>query len=118
MSQSVEEFWDDVRTARKEIAASVSKQKEQPHDVTYNRAGEVSGGTAWIISKKDRGTGMLAGTVSLANIMLAGQRLAENTHDLASDEQILAYKASEAGRKLEMDRANTARKNQYVGEAK
>ncbi len=102
MSQSVSEFWFDVKEARRQIAKEVEGSKEQPHDITFDRNGLVTGGTCWIVSQRNRDRNTVKGDVVLCGVMLAGQRLVESTHELATDEQIVALRNSHEKRAREI----------------
>lgn len=112
MSQSVSEFWAGVRDERDQIFASLQESEQQPKDAILDKAecrakACVSGfylGWCYIISIKNRDRGTLAGDMCEATINLAGQRIAEGTHRLATDEEIVDYKEQHKKRGVDLQR--------------
>lgn len=108
--QSVEEFWAEVRQRRDEIKTTIAKQKNQPDD-----------GTVYITSLRNRDRGTQAGDITLASIKLAGQRIAEGTHVISTDEEIEKHLERHAKRAEEINRMEIKRKQTYfvtgVGES-
>jgi len=70
-------FWANVHRQRKAITDAVATQEKQPKN-----------GGCWIVSINNPDRGITAGNVCETSIDIAGQRFAENTHALATDEQI------------------------------
>lgn len=115
MALSTQEWWHEVNEQAKELGVTVMAQAQQPHDVQYNhRNGLVVGGTCYIMSEKNRQQNITAGKVSLAPIKLAAQRMVEGGFRLATDEEILAYKAEEASRREDIARAEKTKRHQFV----
>lgn len=112
MSQSVSEFWFGVREERDIIFAALKESKEQPKDAVLDKQmcrtkACTSGfylGWCYITSIRNRDRGTLEGDICEANINLAGQRIAEGTHRLATDEEIKKHKADHAKRAVELKR--------------
>ena len=104
MAQTVQEFWMEVRAARAEISERIRQQVLQPRD-----------GTVYIVSIKKRGDHheIKAGRISACSIALAGQRLVEGSHDVATDAQIEKYLAEEKQKKAEIAKMEIARKQTF-----
>jgi hypothetical protein len=90
-------FWAKAQAARDTIFESLPRFKEQPHDAVLDRLEcqrrkQVTGfylGWCCLMALQPRGLGT---DFCQVDINLAGQRIAEGTHRLASDEEIKQYK--------------------------
>ena len=85
-------YWIEVNQTVGEIRADVARQTRQPRD----------GQEVYIVSVRRKGVdpAWKADVVSLAPLKLAAQRLVENSHRLATDEEIEAYEhVQKEGRK-------------------
>ena len=98
----VQQYFQEVRDERDTIFAAIQAQKEQPRGARLdtqmcrnkNLPTGFYTGSCYIISIKNRAAQIVEGNVCEATINLAGQRIAEQTHRLATDEEIRAYKAA------------------------
>jgi hypothetical protein len=97
-------FWFEVNQSRKEVYVAAQKQQQQPRGLVELVPGRQYRGSVYIISLKNREKQTLAGDVVEATIELAGQRISEGTHVLASDQQILDYKKAAADRGEDLKR--------------
>jgi hypothetical protein len=100
MQQTVSEFWMEANQFRGQISEAVKHQTKQPKN----------GGNCYIASVRNRYRGTEGGRVSEASIKLAGQRLAEGTHELATDDQIEAFVEQQLAQGILIDALETARK--------
>ena len=114
MSETVQAFWNEVKGSRDEIVNAIQSgnYKQQPRPRIVNGKVDMHTSTCYIISRKNRSAHTDAGVISEVNIALAGQRITEETHELANDDQIIAYKAAQAEAKKEIGRLEHARKSQ------
>lgn len=101
--QTVTEFWQEVKGFRDEIKASIAGSKAQPKD-----------GTCFIMSIKNRDRGTQANSMVQATIQLAGQRLCESTHRLATDAEIADYHKEHKQRAEDIHDAEVRKKLNYV----
>jgi hypothetical protein len=106
MSQTIQEFWAEVREARKEIELAIMNQAAQPHD----------GKSCFLVSKRDRKSApdLRSGVVVEATIHLAGKLLVEGSHELATDDQIATWHASQAEARKTIARLEATRKASFL----
>ena len=98
----VQQYFQEVRDERDLAFVAIQKQTEQPRGARLdtqmcrnkNLPTGFYTGSCYIISVKNRAAQIVEGNVCEATINLAGQRIAEQTHRLASDDEIRAYKAA------------------------
>jgi hypothetical protein len=89
----VPQFWADCRAASLELQAAKTKIPGQPSDPNL----------VYIQSKKDRKFPTVKVVTMLCGIKLAGQRICEETHELAPAEAISAFLEDAAKRKAEIE---------------
>lgn len=103
MAQSPQEFWTDVKEQRSIIRAAVEKSSLQPRD-----------GTCYISSVFNRDRGTSKGDVCLASINLAGQRVVEGTHQLATEDEIQKLLDNHKDRAREIAHLEIKRRQSFV----
>ena len=113
----VGQYFESVREERDIIFTALQQQsKEQPRGATLDKTecrkkGFTSGyydGWCYITSVKNRQAQTIEGSICEATINLAGQRIAEGTHRLATDEEIRAYKKASQERAADLKRSEAA----------
>jgi|HubBroStandDraft_6_1064221.scaffolds.fasta_scaffold884387_1 hypothetical protein len=120
------EFWQTTLENRDEIFAMLQKSKLQPRGsaidkVMCRQKGTTSGfyvGSCYIVSIKQhdlpKSSGWQAGDVIECDINLAGKRITEGSHVLASDDQIAAHLAKHKQREIELKRDIASRRAEDV----
>lgn len=100
------EFWAAVREEKAKIIALL----------TQGVAGQppVTDGVCYITSRKSRSKGVNPGAVTQANFFLAAQRIVEETHELATGEQIAAFVASQQAEASAIRARELSRRAQVV----
>lgn len=106
MSQ-ISEFWQGVHESRDEVRAALTNQSLQPRD-----------GTCYIMSLRSKMQNTLPGRISLAHIPMAGQRVAEGSHRLATDAEINEYLAEQVHVRQRLKVAELALKQTVVMDVK
>lgn len=94
MGINVQEFWEECKEVRKQIAAEVQRSDFQPKD-----------GSVYVTSLRNRSYGTIAGRVTLTTIKLAGQLMVEGTQRLSTAEEVAAHLAEHATRRNEIQGA-------------
>lgn len=74
-------FWSRVKEVRDWVVVTVPKCKLQPQ----------TGRTIYITSRRNWSKGTLGGHTVEATLKLGSQRIAEDTHELSSDDQIRTF---------------------------
>jgi len=99
------EFWTAVNEARATIRADISKtgHELQPRN-----------GTVFLMSLQNRVQRTVAGSVCEATIALAGQRVAEGSHRLATNEEISAHLKQQEAARENLTRLELQRKQTFV----
>jgi hypothetical protein len=92
----VRQFWGDVKQRLEEITP------KYPSGVVH------------LVSRHNREKNTTAGTICTANLVHAAECLVNNTHDLATPDQIQAYEHQQARKKQGIVQAEVAKKQQFV----
>lgn len=109
MAQSSQEFWADVRNERALLEKACNLSVLQPRN-----ANELCDGTVYMRSLRNRDRGTVAGDIVLMPIGLAGQRVAEGTHEICPDDAIEIFLGIHARRRREYLLAKQKENTQYV----
>src|SRR5579864_4704779 len=112
----IQYLWQVIREERDIAFAAIQQQKDQPRGAYLDKAecrkkGFPSGyyvGACYITSVKNRERGIEEGNVCEATINLAGVRIAEGTHRLSTDAEILQYKKAGVERGLDLKQREAA----------
>ena len=92
----VRQYWADVQAKIAEIAS------HYPDGVVH------------VISRHNREKNTTAGAVSTASLQLAAECLVNNTHDLASPDQITAYKKEQVEKRRQIQVHERSKKQEFV----
>lgn len=92
----VKQYWADVQVKVGEIAPSY------PEGIVY------------LISRHNREKNTTAGAVSTAALQLAAECLVNNTHDLATPEQITTYHKGQAEKRRQIQVHERSKKQEFV----
>ena len=92
----VRQYWADVQAKIAEIA------------------GHYPEGVVHIISRHNREKNTTAGAVSTSSLQLAAECLVNNTHDLASPEQIATYKKDQVEKRRQIQLHERSKKQEFV----
>ena len=92
----VKQYWADVQAKVGEIAT------HYPEGVVH------------VISRHNREKNTTAGAVSTTSLQLAAECLVNNTHDLASSEQITTYKRDQVEKRRQIQLHERSKKQEFV----
>ncbi len=92
----VRQYWADVQAKIAEIAT------HYPDGVVH------------VISRHNREKNTTAGAVSTASLQLAAECLVNNTHDLASPDQITTYKRDQVEKRRQIQLHERSKKQEFV----
>lgn len=109
MAQSSQEFWADVRHERALLEKACNEAVFQPKN-----ANDMCDGTVYMRSLRHRDRGTIAGDIVLMPIGLAGQRVAEGTHEICPDDAIEIFMGIHERRRREFLLAKQKENTQYV----
>ena len=87
-------FWYHVENKKQELVAAHLYRKaeyEATKDLASFKGQPTDGHTIFLVSKENLDKNSLAGSICRAQIRLASQRIIEQTHEVASAEQITAH---------------------------
>ncbi len=105
-------FWYKVKLAQTRLAVSLQKRELEGQPVysqenilqnEENPEKIIDNNVLYIVSKRHNDRGTRAGFVVLTTVHLAGQRIQEDTHEIASAEQIELYQSGQAKIKTEIE---------------
>lgn len=71
-------------------------------------------GVVHLISRHNREKNTTAGAVATASLQLAAECLVNNTHDLATHEQIATFKREQVEKRRQIQMTERAKKQEYV----
>lgn len=92
----VKQFWQDVVKKMQEISP------------------DHSDGVIYLVSRHNREKNTTAGMICTARVEHAAECLVNNTHDLATPEQIRAFKERQEGAKKQILNAEISKRQQFV----
>jgi hypothetical protein len=117
MGQTLREFWAEVRHNKAIILAACEKQAGQPK-VTVERdqytMKDEYHGDVYLTSVRNRDRNTEEGSIVIAQVNLAAQRIAEGTHRLSTDAEIEAFQAEHARRKDSALQAEVKKQTMYT----
>lgn len=102
--QTITEFWSQVKEERAAINAAFEKSKFQKN------AGR---GNCFITSVKNRQRGMEEGNVVMCTIQLAGQRIAEQSHRISTDDEIQFFMEAQKEARRDIITTERARRTTF-----
>lgn len=114
-----EEFWAEVKDKRTELTVSLKNKLlkgQPPHNaklVTRSGRKEFDNNALYLISKRNRDRGTFPGHIVLVPVELAGQRLIEETHEIATEEQINEFLQNQQEEANRIHLADISKKMQY-----
>ena len=105
MIQDSKLFWDECKIEVARVETACAKSEMQPRS-----------GSCYIISTRRRSDPpeIVAGRVSEASVKIAAQRIVEESHILATDDQVRAHLAAAAEQKKTMEATEAKNRNQIV----
>jgi len=99
------EFWAEVNAQQVAILSALEKEPG---------AHPINDGAVYIVSRRNREKNSVAGSVCLAAVRLAAQRIAENTHQLATAGNIKQFLQERAEDQERTEAIEVNRRAQFV----
>lgn len=110
MAESVKQYWRNVRAmaAKLDPEAAELDQNEVERELRVHL--ERSQKEIWLVSRNDDKTGGVAGKVASAHPWIAARWLKDQSHELATPDQVAAHKLELAQRKEQIEKDEADRK--------
>lgn len=102
----VKEYYQEVRKAVEELKQLLSTEPEGQPQASEN--------CVYLVSVKNRMAGTTPGSVVLADVYLAGKRIADGTHEVANASQIRQFLASRQAEAEKFNRLEVKKRQQFV----
>lgn len=110
MAKSVKDYWRSIRKIASELDPEAAARDTDELDAENRTHLERSGKEIWLISIANETIGTVAGSIISATPWVAARYLKEQTHVLATPEQVRGYKTELTGRKDQIEREEADRK--------
>jgi len=110
MAESIKQYWRSVRSIAASLDPEAAKLDHNEEEREMRVHLERSQKEIWLVSKHDDKTGSIAGKVVSAHPWIAARWLKEQSHELATSDQVAAYKVDLAQRKEQIEKDEADRK--------